>query len=186
MCWFNCLKIAHYVPHIHARTTSFGNGACACVFMTIYSELRRERGCAACTDRYVNMFHWVCERAHLPLFSHMPLKECHRCTFISALWLFSKWVAVSELDDRPTHRRLFGMGGRPFRSPSQGLWRTWSLVLHPRLQWHWVPWHEGTCSIATFLIRDVTLWEKKTRVVDSFTFSVGFAQTSSGSSTWPE
>lgn len=181
MCWFNCIKIAHYVPNIHARTTSFGNGACVCMFMTIYVLSCGVN--AAAQHVLTDMLIWssgcanvhICPCSHACLWRSVTAHSSLRCDYFQ-----NEPLQVGELDDRPTHRRLFGMGGRPFRTPSQGLWRTWSLVLYTRVQWNWVPWHEGTYSIATLLIREVTQ-EKKTRVADPFTFSVGFAQTSSGS-----
>lgn len=175
MCGLSCLEIVHCVPRMHARTASFGNGACVCVYDYICSELRRERGCAKCTDRYANTILWVCERAHLCMFSRVPLKECHRlhihlCAVI--ILKMSRWKSASLTTGRRTGVFL-ARGGHPFRTSCQSLWRMWSSVPHPSIQWRWVHWDEGTYSIPTMLIRDVTL-RGKNKSGDPFTFQSFF------------
>lgn len=87
-------------------------------------------------------------------------------TFISVLWLFSKWAAGSrrawqQADVQATFwQREDIHSGRH----AWGLRRMWSSVPPPSIQRRWVPWDEGTYSIPTMLIRDVTLCEEKTRV----------------------
>lgn len=105
-----------------SRCISFGNGACVCVHDYICSELRRECRCAKCTDRYANMILWVCERAHLCLFSRVPLKECHRLQHSSLCCDYSQNepLEVGELDNRPTYRRLFGRGRTSIQDATPG------------------------------------------------------------------
>lgn len=169
MCGLSCLEIVHCVPRMHARTASFGNGACVCLWLYMFW--------AAAWTRLCEMYRQICkyDPVGLCMFSRVPLKECHRlhihlCAVI--ILKMSRWKSASLTTGRRTGVFL-ARGGHPFRTSCQSLWRMWSSVPHPSIQWRWVHWDEGTYSIPTMLIRDVTL-RGKNKSGDPFTFQSFF------------
>lgn len=175
MCGLSCLEIVHCVPRIHARTVSLGNGACLCLWLYMFW--------AAAWTRLCKMYRQICK--------YDPV-AVRTCTFVHVLTRAFEGVSqiahsslccdysqnepleVGELDNRPTYRRLFGIGEDIHSERHAGaLWRMWSSVPHPSIQWRWVHWDEGTYSIPTMLIRDVTL-RGKNKSGDPFTFQSFF------------
>lgn len=158
MCGLSCLEIVHYVPHILARAVYLSEMAHVCVFMTIYVLSCGVNAAVQNVPTDMQIWSCGCVNVHICACSHACLwrsvTDCniHLCAVI--ILKMSRWKSASLTTGRRTGVFL-AEGGHPFRTPRLGP----SEDVR-----RWVPRDEGTYSIPTMLIRDVTLCEEKTRV----------------------